>query len=143
MQLAFFCRCSLLRKSAWPDSTLFRSAATSTIRELQERNNQLDRHIGELRQAVLDALKGDKAVYEPNHPLHEGMLHDPVLDGINPGSSELMKLKHASNVTSCMQKVFFVYCSRIVASAHRKLRVDGSDRMNSTPYQSIPSVRSY
>lgn len=106
MRPAFFCRCPLLRKSVWFDSTLFRSAATSTIRELQERNNQLDRHIGQLRQAVLDALKGDKGVYEPSHPLHEGMPHDPVLDGINSDEPELMKLKHANNVVNCMPKVF-------------------------------------
>jgi len=72
MQPGSFCKYSFLRKLAKFDSTLFRSAATSTIRELQERNNQLDRHIEQLRQAVLDALKGDKAVYEPSHPLHEG-----------------------------------------------------------------------
>jgi len=84
MQPAFSCRHPLPHKLAWFDATLFRSAATSTIRELQERNSQLDRHIAQLQQAVLDALKGDKAVYEPSHPLHEGMPHDPVLNGINP-----------------------------------------------------------
>ncbi len=121
MQPAFSCMYHLLRNRR-PDPTLFRSAATSTIRELQERNSQLDRHIGQLRQAVLDALKGDKTVYEPSHPLHEGMLHEPVLDGIDPDSSELMKLKHANNIGNCMSKVH--KSSLFVASAHRKLWID-------------------
>jgi hypothetical protein len=117
MQQVFSCWYLLLHKSAWSDSALFRSAATSTIRELQERNSRLERHIGQLQQAVLDVLKGDKAVYEPSHPLHEGLPHDPVLDGTNPNSSELMALKHANNVNACVSKVLIYQPSWIVVSA--------------------------
>lgn len=106
------------------DPTLFRSAATSTIRELQDRNSQLDRHIGQLQQALLDALKGDKGIYEPSHPLHEGMLHEPVVAGIDPGSSELMKLKRANNIASSCPKVLIYMSWLFVAAAHRKPWID-------------------
>lgn len=77
----------------------------------------MERHIRQLQQAVLDALKGDKAVSEPGHPLHEGMPHDPVRDGINLNSAELMALKHANNVNTCMLKVLIYLPSWMVVSA--------------------------
>ena len=123
MQPAFSCRYPLLRNQRL-DPTLFRSAATSTIRELQDRNSQLDRHIGQLQQALLDALKGDKAIYEPSHPLHEGMLHEPVLDGIDPDSSELMQLKRANNMPTTCPKVLIYMSSLFVAAAHRNPWID-------------------
>ncbi|KAG8832049.1 hypothetical protein FRC17_002159 [Serendipita sp. 399] len=64
------------------------AAATATIREMQERNQTLEDHIVELRQAVLDVLHGDKSVTRPEHVLH----------------AELMELKKKNQVSACIDK---------------------------------------
>ncbi|KAG8872156.1 hypothetical protein FRC20_009718 [Serendipita sp. 405] len=64
------------------------TAATATIREMQERNKALEDHIVELRQAILDVLHGDKSVARPEHVLH----------------AELMELKKKNQVSACIDK---------------------------------------
>lgn len=46
------------------------SAASSTIRELQDRNTKLVDHIETLQQAIINILHGDKSIQQPEHPLH-------------------------------------------------------------------------
>lgn len=69
-------------------ASLLLAAAASTVRELQDRNKALEKHITELQQAVLDVLHGDTSVMKPEHILH----------------AELIELKHKNKVAACIDK---------------------------------------
>ncbi|CAG7845937.1 SubName: Full=Uncharacterized protein {ECO:0000313/EMBL:CCA77995.1} [Serendipita indica DSM 11827] len=83
-------RCSgaTIGESPTDPTTLMLAAATSTIRELQDRNKALEEHIVTLQQAVLDVLHGDKSVMQPEHVLH----------------AELIELKKKNQVAACIDK---------------------------------------
>lgn len=63
-------------------------AATSTLRELQDRNKALEAHIVELQQVILDVLHGDISVMKPEHVLH----------------AEILELKRKNKVAACLDK---------------------------------------